>query len=270
MSILQGFVLGLVQGLTEFLPVSSSGHLQLVPFMFGWHEPTIAFDVAVHLGTLIAVVYFFRDEVRGWVQTVLHWREAPGPDRKLVTLVAIGTIPAVVIGGIFDSSVERVFQRPVVVSLLLGVTGYLLLSAETRFEHATVRARDDKDLTGTDAAIVGGWQAVSILPGISRSGATISGAMRLGIERGAAARFSFLLSIPVIFGAIVFKLPDMAHQGLSGSGPAMVVGVVVSAFSGFFAVSWFLGIIDRRGLRPFGIYCFFAMVAGLLTGLARG
>lgn len=270
MSILQGFVLGLVQGLTEFLPVSSSGHLQLVPFIFGWHEPTIAFDVAVHLGTLIAVVYFFREEVRAWILTLLHWREAPPAARKIIALVVIGTIPAVLVGGVFDHWVEHVFQRPVVVSLLLGVTGYLLLSAETKYEHLHEQAREETGLTSRDAAIIGGWQAVSILPGISRSGATISGGMRLGITRRAAARFSFLLSIPVILGAIVFKLPDMAHQGLSGSGPAMLIGVVVSAVSGFFAVSWFLGIIDRRGLRPFGIYCFFAMVAGLLTGLARG
>jgi undecaprenyl-diphosphatase len=269
-SILQGIVLGLVQGLTEFIPVSSSGHLQLVPFIFGWKEPTIAFDVAIHFGTLVAVMWYFRDELRRWVEAVLRWSQAEARERHMIQMVIIGTIPAVVIGGIFENRIEDIFQRPVIVSLLLGVTGYLLMSAETKFEHAQKRVDDEHNLTPRDAGIIGGWQAVSILPGISRSGATISGAERLGITRHAAARFSFLLSIPVIAGAIIFKIPDMFDQGLSGSGPAMLLGVVVSGISGFFAVSWFLGIIDRRGLRPFGVYCFLAMIAGLITGLARG
>jgi undecaprenyl-diphosphatase len=269
-SILHGIVLGLVQGLTEFIPVSSSGHLQLVPFVFGWKEPTIAFDVAVHFGTLVAVIWYFRDELRLWVEAVLKWSQASDREKHIIRLVVIGTIPAIVIGAAFNSKIEDIFQRPVVVSLLLGVTGYLLMSAETKFEHSETRPVDEHALTDRDAIVVGGWQAFAILPGVSRSGATITGAMRRGISRRAAARYSFLLSIPIIAGAIVFKIPDMLDQGLAGSGPAMLLGVIVAGVSGFFAVSWFLGIIERRGLRPFGIYCFLAMVAGLVTGLARG
>ena len=263
-------MLGLVQGLTEFIPVSSSGHLQLVPFLFGWKQPTVAFDVAVHFGTLVAVVYVFRHEVGGWIRTALHWRDATDVDRTLLRLVVIGTIPAVLVGGVFNHWVESVFQRPVVISLLLGVTGYLLLSAETKARELKEPPRKEDELTNRDAGIVGAWQAFAILPGVSRSGSTIGGAMRLGISRRAAARYSFMLSIPVIAGAIIFKLPDMFHQaGATGAG-SFIIGIVVSGLVGFVAVKWFLRMIRIRGLRPFGIYCFFAMTAGLLTALARG
>jgi len=162
----------------------------------------------------------------------------------------------------------------------LGVTGYLLLSAETKFEALPVVSggpgaerrtpRTQEAMTQRDALIVGGWQAFAILPGVSRSGATIGGALRLGFSRQAAARYSFLLSIPVIAGAIVFKLPDMVHKaGATGVG-SFIVGILVSALSGFVAVKWFLRMIRRKGLRPFGVYCFFAMVAGLIAALARG
>jgi len=270
LSFFHALVLGLVQGLTEFIPVSSSGHLQLVPFLFGWKQPTVAFDVAVHFGTMVAVVYVFRHEIGRWIRTTLHWRDSNDLDRTLLRLVVIGTIPAVIVGGVLNHWVENVFQRPVVISLLLGVTGYLLLSAETKAEGRKEPARGEDELTNRDAVVVGGWQAFAILPGVSRSGSTIGGAIRLGISREAAARYSFMLSIPVIAGAIVFKLPDMIHQGgATGVGP-FLIGIVVSGLVGFVAVKWFLRMIRIRGLRPFGIYCFFAMTAGLLTALARG
>ena len=270
MSLLHALVLGLVQGLTEFIPVSSSGHLQLVPFLFGWKQPTVAFDVAVHFGTLVAVVYVFRRDVGGWIRTALHWRDASDLDRQLLRLVVIGTIPAVIVGGVLNHWVENVFQRPVVISLLLGVTGYLLLSAETKASERKEPPRAQGTMTNRDAGIIGAWQAFAILPGVSRSGSTIGGAMRLGISRRAAIRYSFMLSIPVIAGAILFKLPDMVHQGgATGVGP-FLIGIVVSGLVGFVAVKWFIRMGRIRGLRPFGIYCFFAMTAGLLTALARG
>ena len=270
MSLLHALVLGLVQGLTEFIPVSSSGHLQLVPFVFGWKAPTVAFDVAVHFGTLVAVVYVFHEEVGRLIHTAVHWRDSSDPEQQLLRLIVIGTIPAVIVGAALNHWVESVFQRPVVISLLLGVTGYLLLSAETKADAHKEPARAIDALTNKDAAIVGGWQAVAVLPGVSRSGATIGGAMRLGVDRAAAARYSFLLSIPVIAGAIVFKLPDMVHKaGATGAGP-FIMGIVASGLSGFVAVKWFLRMIRLKGLRPFGIYCFLAMVAGLVTALARG
>jgi undecaprenyl-diphosphatase len=269
-SLLHALVLGIVQGLTEFIPVSSSGHLQLVPFLFGWKTPTVAFDVAVHFGTLVAVVYVYRDEVLRWVRAVLHWRDADPRDRMVLRLVVIGTIPAIVVGAALNNWIEDVFQRPVVISILLGVTGYLLLSTETRFRDRIQPPRRQDAMTERDAIVIGGWQAVAILPGISRSGATISGAMRRGLAREASARFSFLLSIPVIAGAIVFKLPDIGHQAAATGAGAFIAGVVASGTFGFLAVKWFLRMIRIHGLRPFGLYCFVAMTAGLLTALARG
>jgi undecaprenyl-diphosphatase len=269
-SLLHALVLGIVQGLTEFIPVSSSGHLQLVPFIFGWKEPSLAFDVAVHFGTLTAVVYVFRDEVGRMIRTALHWGDSDALDQHMLRVIVIGTIPAIIVGAIFDHWVEKVFQRPVVISLLLGVTGYLLLSAASKSEAREQDARAIGEVTDADAAIVGSWQAAAILPGISRSGATIGGGMRLGLSPTAAARYSFLLSIPVIAGAIVFKLPDMVHKaGATGVGP-FIVAIVMSALSGFVAVKWFLRMIRLKGLRPFALYCFLAMVAGLITALARG
>ncbi len=146
----------------------------------------------------------------------------------------------------------------------------MLMSAQTKADERKEPPRAEDDMTDRDAGIVGTWQAFAILPGVSRSGSTIGGALRLGISREAAARYSFLLSIPVIAGAILFKLPDMFHQaGATGAG-SFIVGIVVSGLVGFVAVKWFLRMIRLRGLRPFGIYCFFAMTAGLLTALARG
>lgn len=268
MSLLQALVLGLVQGLTEFLPVSSSGHLVLVPFLFGWKEPTLAFDVAVHIGTLAAVAYVYRARLAALARTATTWKSASEQDRSLLTFVVIATIPAAVIGAVFNSAIEEVFLSPVRVSFLLGLTGYFLMSSETIADHHQEPPRDAVDRG--DAITLGIAQAVSILPGISRSGSTIGAGLRRGLSREAAARFSFLMSIPIIAGATIVKIPDMLSEGASGNGMAFVVGVLASAISGFAAIKWFLGLLGRRSLRPFGVYCFLMMVVGLVTALARG
>lgn len=270
MSIFQALVLGLVQGLTEFLPVSSSGHLTLVPFLFGWDEPSLAFVVAVHLGTLAAVVAIFREQVSLLVRTARRRKEAPDYDRRLLRLVVIGTIPAVVVGAVFEGLIGDAFERPVLVSLLLGVTGSLLMSTESRADHREAPRRGDETMSQGDATAIGIAQAIAVLPGISRSGTTISAGMRVGLTRTTAARFSFLLSIPVIAGALIFEIPDMfSEAGRAGAAP-FLFAIVASAVSGFYSIRWFLGMIQRRGLRPFGVYCFLAMVAGLVAALARG
>ncbi|MFN2614892.1 MAG: undecaprenyl-diphosphatase UppP [Actinomycetota bacterium] len=277
MSAFQALVLGIIQGLSEFLPISSSGHLVIVPFIFGWREPTLAFDVAVHFGTLIAVVWVFREKVLAVVRTIFTWGRATVEERALVRLLAIGTIPAVAVGVAFDHAVSDSFQRPVIVSLLLGVTGYFLLASESVYEKRGEQAkvaggslRTLEEIKTGDAAAIGIAQAVAILPGISRSGSTIGAGMRLGLTRETAAAFSFLLSIPVLLGATVYKLPDITHEASRGSADAFIIGLVASGVTGFFAIKWFLRMIERVGLRPFGVYLFFVMMAGLLTGLARG
>lgn len=271
MGILEALVLGLVQGLTEFIPVSSSGHLTLVPFIIGWGEPGLAFSVATHIGTLVAVTWFYRERLRALTRTALSFKEAGEHDQRMLRFVAIGTVPAVIVGVIAEAVVADAFQRPVLVSLFLGITGYWLLSTETRVAENEPNLRAIGAMTQRDALGVGIAQAVSVLPGISRSGSTIGAGMRLGLDRAAAANFSFLLSIPIIAGAIVFQIPDMLSEGIAGANalPALV-GIISSGISGFFSIRWFIGVLQRNGLRPFGVYCVFAMVAGLLAALARG
>ncbi|HEX9697149.1 MAG TPA: undecaprenyl-diphosphate phosphatase [Actinomycetota bacterium] len=290
MPILHALILGLLQGATEFLPVSSSGHLVLFPFVMGWEEPTVAFDVAVHIGTLISVLIVFWDRVRPLALALFHRDER---NRHLLTLLFVGSVPAGIAGLALASLFESAFGRPMFAAVLLGVTGYLLVLGD-RFakEHeervveemaaARVAAarmeplpnakplRTEDTMDALDALVVGVAQAAAILPGISRSGATVVAGLRMGITREAAVRYSFLLSIPAILGALIVQLPDLASQGASGDLPAILVGVAASAVSGVIAIRWFIRLMVRRGLRPFAVYCFFAMAAALLTGLARG
>ena len=270
MSLIQAIVLGLVQGLTEFIPVSSTGHLTLVPFVFGWKEPTVAFVVAVHLGTLVAVAYIFRDEVMRLVRTALGPAKASPEDKRLLRLVIVATIPGVIIALLFKLIIGDTFEGPVLVALELGINGYFLIWVETKTEFHEAEARDESQITQRDATVIGIAQGAAVLSGISRSGSTIGVSMLRGIERRAAARFSFLLSVPIIAGAILVETPKMFKES-AGTGVApFIVGIVVSGAAGFVAVRWFIGIVSRRGMRPFGTYCMFAMLAGLLTALARG
>jgi len=265
----QGLLLGIVQGLTEFLPVSSSAHLVLVPFIFGWKTPTVAFVVAVHLGTTLSILWVFRERIVELVRSV--FRLGNPADRRFVGLIAIGTIPAAIVGAVFHSQVDRAFERPVAISFLLAVTAWILFSAESRYEAQDQgKTRDERMMMTIDAVAIGGAQAIAILPGISRSGSTIAAGMFRGLSRETAAKFSFLMAIPIILGATVVKIPDMVHQGASGSAGAMVLGVIASTVTGVLAIRWMLGVVSRRGFRPFAVYCLFAMTAGLITALARG
>jgi undecaprenyl-diphosphatase len=268
-SLIQALILGIVQGLTEFLPVSSDGHLVLVPFIVGWPEPSLTFIVSTHIGTLAALLWVFRARVIEIIRAVIG---GPGrePDRRLAGLIVIGTVPGAVLGGIFASRVETTFERPVIAILLLGVTGWALLAAESSYEERKEEPRPEGALTPMDAGLIGLAQATAILPGISRSGTTIATGMLRGISRETAARFSFLLAIPITIGAVIVKIPDMIDEGASGAGGAMALGVLTSAVTGVLAIQAMLALVKRRGLRPFGVYCFFAMTAGLLTALARG
>ncbi len=270
MSLIEALVLGLVQGLTEFVPVSSSGHLTLVPFIIGWDEPSLAFTVAVHLGTLVAVTWMYRERVRSIIVTALRWKDATEPDRAVLKLVTIATVPAAVIGAAFNGPIGRLFERPVIAAFLLGVTGYFLFATETVVSQREEAAREGEDMNTVDAGVIGLAQAAAILPGISRSGATIGAGMRRGLSREAAAHFSFLMSIPIIAGALLFEIPDMLDEGLAGNGAAFAVGIVTAGVSGFAAITWFIKVLTRRGLRPFGTYCLLMMTAGLVTALARG
>jgi len=269
MPLYQALILGIVQGLSEFLPISSSGHLVLVPFIFGWHEPTVAFIVAVHLGTTVSILWVFRERITELVRSLFGLGNPA--DRRFVGLLVIGTVPAAIVGAVFSSQVDRVFERPVVISFLLAVTAWILFTAESHHEKQDQeKARDERMMTPLDAAAIGAAQAFAILPGVSRSGSTIGAGMVRGLSREAAAKFSFLMAVPIILGATVVKIPDMIKEGTAGSAGAMIIGVIAAAITGVISIRAMIGVVSRRGFRPFAVYCLFAMSAGIVTALARG
>jgi undecaprenyl-diphosphatase len=251
MTIWQAVVLGLLQGLTEFLPVSSSAHLALTPWLLGWEEHGLAFDVALHLGSLVAVVWYFRRDwldLLGAAGTVLRTRRADTPDtRRLLYLVA-ATIPAGVAGVLLQDYAETVFRHPAVTAVALIVLGVLLWAVD----RWAPRDRPLGVLGARDAWLIGFAQCLALVPGVSRSGATMTAARALGFERGAAARFSFLMSLPIIGAAIVFKAPDL----LAGDTPptAIAVGVAAAAVSAWLAITVLLRWLTTRGFGVFAVY----------------
>ncbi|MEY8241475.1 MAG: undecaprenyl-diphosphate phosphatase, partial [Cycloclasticus sp.] len=197
MDFVQIIALGLLQGLTEFLPVSSSAHLILLPLLLGWEDQGLAFDVAVHVGTLLAVVTYFRHDLSrlivGWLASLL--RRQHTQDSRLAWLIIIGTIPVGLVGLLLGDWIELYLRSPLVIALATIIFGLLLWWADAK----GVQLRDQQQLTAKDALIIGLYQVLALVPGTSRSGITMTGALLLGLTRDAAARFSFLLSVPLIF-----------------------------------------------------------------------
>jgi undecaprenyl-diphosphatase len=257
MSYLEALVLGLVQGLTEFLPISSSGHLVLVPYMLGWDQPSTTFDLVLHVGTLVAVVVYFRKELAAIIEAFIKPRPESAMERRLGTMVVVGTIPAVIAGLLLEKTFESFFSNPSEVAGFLLVTGLLLIVTGFMMEGAELagRARKGTDkLRLKDALIIGLMQAAAIAPGISRSGATIATGLFLGFNREAAARYSFLLSIPIIAGAAAFQL----RHGIDTAGASasvLAVGFLAAALSGFAAVKFLMAYIREHGLKVFAYYC---------------
>lgn len=269
MDLLKALILGIVQGATEFLPVSSSAHLVLVPWWFGWDLPPLVFDIVLHLGTLLAVlVYFWRDWLtlaRAGLRMLLT-RSTQDPDARLLLLIIAGTIPAAVIGYLFEDQFESAFSDPAGVAAQLWITALLLVFCE-RY-HSSDRTLDT--LTTGDAILVGLAQAAAIVPGISRSGSTIATGMARGYARPAAARFSFLLSAPIIFGAGSKQGLDVltgdliiGHDMIS----PMIVGFVSSAVVGFICIWGLLRMLQRRRLYGFAAYCAVFGTLSLLVAL---
>lgn len=234
---------GLIQGLTEFLPVSSSGHLVLIPALFGRPGPDLATNAVLHLGTLAAVLVYYRSDVAMMVKF-------DKPARRLITLIVIGTVPAVILGLLFEDKVEELISEPRTVAVMLIVTGVVLLATTLlRLGDRTV-----KDVQPRDSLLIGLAQALALIPGISRSGMTISSGLARGLERTEAARFAFLLGIPVIAGAGLLQIVEAIQLGESM--PSSVwVGVVVAGLSGYAAIAILLRLLTRVGLAPFGLYC---------------
>jgi undecaprenyl-diphosphatase len=267
MDIIQAIILGIVQGLTEFIPVSSSGHLVLVPALLGWAPPGLAFDTVLHLGTVLALVaYFWREWIRlvpAGIRTIAR-RRIESPDERLAWLVVLGCIPAVVLGYLLKDFFEQVFQDPIVSAYFLLVTAGVLTVAE----GVGRRWRSLGKLTVRDSVVVGLGQALAIFPGLSRSGTTIAAGLLVGLEREAAARYSFLLAAPIVLGAGLVQLPQALKAQTGGSGLlALAVGFVVAAVVGYLCIEFLLHYLRRGGLYPFAAYC---TVAGLFAIIALG
>ena len=273
-TLLQAFVLGIVQGATDFLPISSSGHLVLVPWLLGWRfDPRVAFvfDVLVQLGTLAAVIAFFwRDLVslvRAALAGLVQRRPLATAEARLAWLIAVATVPAALAGVLFKDAVERAFASPATVSAFLLITAALLYAGERLGRPR----RDLRSLTVTDALWIGLAQALALLPGVSRSGATMAGGLGRGLHRREAARFSFLMSVPVFLGAGLAATRDLAATPHALTlAPPLAVGFVTAAIVGYLAIRWLLAYLARRPLTPFAVYCLLVGVAGLLMSGFRG
>jgi undecaprenyl-diphosphatase len=275
----QAVVLGAVQGLTEFIPVSSSAHLIIVPFLTGWPVPDLAFDVSVHVGTALAVVVYFRRDLWGLVVGTVRTvgRRGDAADRhqaRLILLLAVASVPAGVAGFLLEGLFEDLFTTAgdvdrvgaAVVGVALLGTAALLMAGEVVLRRRGDTHRDVRTISWWDAITVGLFQAVAIVPGISRSGATIAAGLFRGLSREAAARFSFLLSLPAIAGAALLSLPDVPSDADWG---ALALGTAVAAVAGFAAITFLLRYLRTRSLWPFAIYCVVAAAVTLLVWFGR-
>ncbi len=249
---LQALLLGLVQGLTEFLPVSSSAHLILARALFGFDGDKfgMAFDVACHIGTLIAVVMFFRAEVARMVAALPRLFDQTDPDARLIWLIGVGTIPAIVVGVLFKHQIEDNLRTPAVAAVTLALGAVLFFVAE----RSGSKTRAEGSLTLIEAFLIGCAQAVALIPGVSRSGATITVALLIGLRRAEAARFIFLLAIPAILGAAVSEGPKLLKAGLGDTAPLFLIGVVSSAIVGYVAVKYFIRYLGNHSLAAFAWY----------------
>lgn len=271
MNLWQAFIMGLVQGVTEYIPVSSSAHLVIVPWLLDWPDASFAYEVLVQWGTLIGVFVFFWADIwaiaTGVVKGLAQRRPLATAEARLGWLVVAATIPAVGLGLLLKDYFEAAFAAPVFAGGLLIFTALLLVAAE-RFGN---RLKTLEQLTWLDALIVGLWQATAMLPGISRSGATISGAVLRGFDRPAAARFSFLMSIPVLVGAGLVALTDLIEAGsLAAELPTIAVGFAAAAVSGYACIRWLLHYLQRHSLYVFALYCVLFSALTVTVALLRG
>ncbi len=262
MPALQAAVLGAVQGLTEFVPISSSGHLVLVPAALGWERPGLAFDVLLHAASLLALLVYFSRDLLDLGRGVLAGESR---SRRLAMLLVIGTIPAGLAGVLLGDYFERSFEQPRPTALQLLATAVILVAAELALRYHQRRTADSgvelrkmNDIRLPDAIAIGIAQAISILPGISRSGATIGAGLGLGIDRDDAARFAFLLSIPALVGATLVKLPDLGDVTISTG--AAIAGFVTSLVFSYAAIWGLIRYLRRNTLYPFAAYC---VIAGI-------
>lgn len=268
MTYFQALVLGLVQGLTEFLPISSSGHLIIVPAIFGWSEHSLAFDTTLHLGTAAAVIMYFYKDLVGITKSFLNDIFSKGfqirsysEDSNIALKIALGSIPAVVLGLMFDDFIEN-HTRGIITVVAFSIMGTILLyTAEKHF----AKSKNKNDLSFKDALFIGFFQSLALLPGVSRSGATISAGSFVGLNRERAAKFSFLMSVPIVVAAAVFKIIISIKSGDFVFDGVMFVGLLASMLSGISAINLLLHYLKSNNLYIFIMYRVLLVV--LLIGL---
>ncbi len=272
MDIIQAIIIGLVQGLTEFLPVSSSAHLIFAQQALGVADVGLAFDVLLHVGTLVAViVYFFNDIVnmiKGFLLSLVDLKDGnfigelkKDPYKKLAWLTILATIPIGIVGVLFNDIVESMFMGLTVPAFLLLITGCLLYVSQ-RMNSGRI---DVRNISLKEALIMGCGQALAILPGLSRSGTTIAAGLFAGLDKEFAAKFSFILSIPAILGAAVFQLKDLSGGSIEIG--ACIAGFIVAAISGYLAISFLLKIVREKSLDIFAYYCWIVGIIVLVGSL---
>jgi undecaprenyl-diphosphatase len=260
-SILEAIVLGIVQGVTEFLPISSTGHLRIVPAFLGWDDPGAAFTAVTQLGTMAAVLVYFRADL--WRIGIAWLRSLRDPvvrktvDARLGWYIVLGTIPIALVGLAFHKQIEDEARSLYLIGTTLIVLGLLLHVADRRSRQS----RRIDDLTRRDAAIIGVAQACALIPGVSRSGATLTAGLFLGLERAAAARYSFLLSVPAVVLSGVFELRNVGGEGSVGFAPTLIA-TLIAAVTGYLAIAWMLRFLTTHTT---GIFVGYRVVLGVLV-----
>ena len=251
MTVFQAVILGLVQGLAEFLPISSSAHLVLAPWVFGWSDPGLSFDVALHVGTLVAVLWYFRAE---WVKltqsaiALLRTRKADTEDKRRFLYLVIATIPAAIGGILLEDYAETTFRSPALMAVTLMVMGVVLWAVD----RYAVKDRALSSLGLRDAVLIGLAQVLALVPGVSRSGSTMTAGRALGFDRQSAAVFSFLMSMPVTAAAALLKVPDLLRtEGITST---LVAGVISAGVSSWLAIAVLLRYVSRHSFGVFAVY----------------
>lgn len=263
MTIFQSLILGLIQGIAEFFPISSTAHLIIVPYFFHWPDPGLSFDVAVHIGTLFAVIFFFYYD---WIAIfyLAFFRSSKFKvqnsklqfkirnygnlfNRNLLWFLVFATIPGAMFGFLFETQVETVFRSPLLIAFSLAAMGFILLAAD----KYSVRQKDLNKISLIDSIWIGLSQALAIIPGVSRSGATITAGLLRGLDRSSAARFSFLLSTPIILGAAIVKLPDLIQTGVN---IPEIMAIFSAAVSGYLAIKYLIKLIEKVSYKIFFWY----------------
>ncbi|MEO6778197.1 MAG: undecaprenyl-diphosphatase UppP [Gemmatimonadaceae bacterium] len=266
-TIFQALILGLLQGLAEFLPISSSAHLAIAPWLFHWPDPGLSFDVALHFGTLLAVIWYFRDEWKALARAawqIVMTRKIDTVEQRRAAFIVVATVPGGIFGLLLEKKAESAFRNPALIACALIVLGFLLWLAD-RFSRAD---RPITQMTWRDAIIIGCAQVFALIPGVSRSGSTITAGRALGLDRNSAAAFSFLLSMPIIAAAVILKVPHVMRE--TGMSTPLLVGVAASAISGWLAISVLLRYVSRHSYGVFAWYRVLLGAAVLVVYFARG